>query len=75
MATRKADLDRAPSKRMLALFRHSTTQLKVTRGVTRPGWAPEAGHPALLKKARGVATSDGRRASPWPGSGGGSAAI
>jgi len=55
MAKRQADLDRGV-ERMLALS--GTTNdvtFKVTRGVTRPVWEPDAGTMALYEKARGIA--------------------
>jgi glutamate carboxypeptidase len=59
MAKRQADLDRGV-ERMLALSGTSNdVTFKVTRGVTRPVWEPDAGTLALYDKARGVAASMG----------------
>jgi len=59
MAKRQADLDRG-IERMLALSGTSNdVTFKVTRGVTRPVWEPDAGTLALYDKARGVAASMG----------------
>jgi glutamate carboxypeptidase len=59
MAKRQADLDRGV-ERMLALSGTSNdVTFKVTRGVTRPVWEPDAGTLALYAKARGVAASMG----------------
>jgi glutamate carboxypeptidase len=59
MAKRQADLDRGVEC-MLALSGTSgDVTFKVTRGVTRPVWEPDAGTLALYEKARGVAASMG----------------
>jgi glutamate carboxypeptidase len=59
MAKRQADLDRG-IERMLALSGTSNdVTFKVTRGVTRQVWEPDAGTLALYDKARGVAASMG----------------
>jgi glutamate carboxypeptidase len=59
MAKRQADLDRGV-ERMLALSGTSNdVTFKVTRGVTRPVWEPDAGAMALYEKARSVAASMG----------------
>jgi glutamate carboxypeptidase len=59
MAKRQADLDRGV-ERMLALSGSSNdVTFKVTRGVTRPVWEPDAGTLALYDRARGVAASMG----------------
>ena len=59
MAKRQADLDRGV-ERMLALSGTSNdVSFKVTRGVTRPVWEPDAGTTALYEKARSVAASMG----------------
>ena len=55
MAKRQADLDRGV-ERMLALSHTSDgVTFKVTRGVTRPAWEPDAGTLALFEKAKGLA--------------------
>lgn len=59
MAKRQADLDRGIA-RMLALSGSSDdVAFKVTRGVTRPVWEPNAATLALFEKARGVAKKIG----------------
>jgi glutamate carboxypeptidase len=59
MAKRQADLDRG-FERMLALSGTSNdVTFKVTRGVTRPVWEPDAGTLALYDRARGIAASMG----------------
>ena len=59
MAKRQADLDRGV-ERMLALSGTSNdVTFKVTRGVTRPVWEPDAGTLVLYDKARGIAASMG----------------
>jgi glutamate carboxypeptidase len=59
MAKRQTDLDRG-IERMLALSGTSNdVTFKVTRGVTRPVWEPDAGTLALYDKARGIAASMG----------------
>jgi len=59
MAKRQADLDRGV-ERMLALSGTANdVTFKVTRGVTRPVWEPDAGTMALYEKARDVAASMG----------------
>ena len=55
MAKRQDDLDRGV-ERMLALSGTSDgVTFKVTRGVTRPVWEPDAGTLALFEKAKGLA--------------------
>jgi glutamate carboxypeptidase len=55
MAKRQADLDRGV-ERMLALSGTANdVTFKVTRGVTRPVWEPDAGTMALYETARGIA--------------------
>jgi glutamate carboxypeptidase len=59
MAKRQADLDRGV-ERMLALSGTANdVSFRVTRGVTRPVWEPDAGTMALYEKARGIATELG----------------
>ena len=65
MAKRQADLDRGV-ERMLALSGSSNdVTFKVTRGVTRPVWEPDAGTMALYEHARGDSEEHGRRAPAW----------
>ena len=45
---------------------------KVTRGVTRPVWEPDAGTMALYDKARGIASGAGRSSFRIGSAGGGS---
>jgi len=71
MAKRQADLDRGV-ERMLALSGTSNdVTFKVTRGVTRPVWEPDAGTMALYEKAVGVARQLGVEL-PHGSAGGGS---
>ncbi len=71
MAKRQSDLDRGV-ERMLALSgTHDDVTFKVTRGVTRPVWEPDAGTLALYEKARGVAQQMGMEL-PHGSAGGGS---
>jgi glutamate carboxypeptidase len=71
MAKRQADLDRGV-ERMLALSGTSNdVTFKVTRGVTRPVWEPDAGTMALYEKARGIAKAMGLEL-PHGSAGGGS---
>src|ERR1700674_1412190 len=57
MAKRQHDLDRGVDA-MLALRASSNdVMFKVTRGVTRPVWEPDAATMALYEKARGLATA------------------
>jgi glutamate carboxypeptidase len=60
MAKRQGDLDRAV-ERMLALSGTANdVTFKVTRGVTRPVWEPDAATMALYERARGLAKAMGR---------------
>ena len=71
MAKRQADLDRGV-ERMLALSGTANdVTFKVTRGVTRPVWEPDAGTLALYEKAKGVAKTMGVEL-PHGSAGGGS---
>jgi glutamate carboxypeptidase len=71
MAKRQADLDRGV-ERMLALSGTSNdVTFKVTRGVTRPVWEPDAGTMALYENARGIAKAMGLEL-PHGSAGGGS---
>jgi glutamate carboxypeptidase len=71
MAKRQADLDHGV-ERMLALSGTANdVTFKVTRGVTRPVWEPDAGTLALYEKARGVAKAMGTEL-PHGSAGGGS---
>ncbi|HET6182847.1 MAG TPA: M20/M25/M40 family metallo-hydrolase [Acetobacteraceae bacterium] len=59
MAKRQEDLDRGVA-RMLALSASSNdVQFRVTRGVTRPVWEPDAKVMALYERARGIARTLG----------------
>jgi len=63
MGKRQDDLDRGV-ERMLALSGTANdVTFKVTRGVTRPVWEPDAGTMALYEKARGRGKTNGHRAS------------
>ena len=71
MAKRQADLDKGV-ERMLALSGASNdVNFKVTRGVTRPVWEPDAGTMALYEKAKGIAKGLGQEL-PHGSAGGGS---
>jgi glutamate carboxypeptidase len=71
MAKRQADLDHGV-ERMLALSGTANdVTFKVTRGVTRPVWEPDAGTLALYEKARGLAKAMGAEL-PHMSAGGGS---
>jgi glutamate carboxypeptidase len=71
MAKRQSDLD-AGVERMLALNGiENDVTFKVTRGVTRPVWEPDAGTMALYEKAKAIAKSLGVSLS-HESSGGGS---
>ena len=71
MAKRQDDLDRGVA-RMLALGASShDVQFRVTRGVTRPVWEPDAATMALYEKASALARSIGFDI-PHQSSGGGS---
>jgi glutamate carboxypeptidase len=70
MAKRQEDLDRGVT-RMLALGASSNeVQFKVTRGVTRPVWEPNAKTTALHEVARGVASRLGFDIPPQSAGGG-----
>jgi glutamate carboxypeptidase len=70
MAKRQEDLDRGVA-RMLALGASSNeVQFKVTRGVTRPVWEPNAKTTALHEVARGVASRLGFDIPPQSAGGG-----
>jgi glutamate carboxypeptidase len=70
MAKRQQDLDGAVT-RMLALSSSSNdVQFKVTRGVTRPVWEPDAKVMALYETARGVARDLGYDISSQSSGGG-----
>ncbi|MXP62434.1 M20/M25/M40 family metallo-hydrolase [Roseomonas sp. M0104] len=71
MAKRQSDLDQAV-ERMLALSGTSgDVTLKVTRGVTRPVWEPDANTMALYRAAQGLASKLGLTL-PHASAGGGS---
>ena len=70
MAKRQEDLDRGVAA-MLALRASSNeVQFKVTRGVTRPVWEPNAKGMALYEVARGVAATLGFGINPQSSGGG-----
>ena len=70
MAKRQEDLDRGVA-RMLALSASSNdVQFKVTRGVTRPVWEPNARVMALYETARGIARGLGYDISSQSSGGG-----
>lgn len=70
MAKRQEDLDRGVEQ-MLALRASSNeVQFKVTRGVTRPVWEPDAKGMALYDVARGIAAGLGYHINPQSSGGG-----
>jgi glutamate carboxypeptidase len=70
MAKRQEDLDRGVAA-MLALRASSNeVQFKVTRGVTRPVWEPDARGMALYEVARGIASTLGFAINPQSSGGG-----
>ncbi len=70
MAKRQEDLDRAV-ERMLALRASSNdVQFKVTRGVTRPVWEPDAKCMALYEVAKEIAHDLGYHINPQSSGGG-----
>lgn len=70
MAKRQEDLDRGVEQ-MLALRASSNeVQFKVTRGVTRPVWEPDAKGMALYEVARGIAAGLGYHINPQSSGGG-----
>ena len=70
MAKRQSDLDRGVAS-MLALSASSNdVQFKVTRGVTRPVWEPNASVTALYETARGIARGIGYDISSQSSGGG-----
>jgi glutamate carboxypeptidase len=70
MAKRQEDLDRGVAA-MLALRASSNeVQFKVTRGVTRPVWEPDAKGMALFHVARGIAAELGYHINPQSSGGG-----
>ena len=70
MAKRQADLDRGVAQ-MLALSASSNElSFKVTRGVTRPVWEPDAATDALFAEARSIASGLGFSVTPQSAGGG-----
>jgi glutamate carboxypeptidase len=59
MAKRQADLDRGVERVLALSGTANDVTFKVTRGVTRPVWEPDAGTMALYEKARSVAEAMG----------------
>src|ERR1700712_2890028 len=59
MAKRQADLDRGVERMLARSGDANDVTFKVTRGVTRPVWEPDAGGMALYEKARAVARAMG----------------
>jgi glutamate carboxypeptidase len=59
MAKRQADLDRGVERILALSGTEDDVTFKVTRGVTRPVWEPDAGTMALYDKARAVASDLG----------------
>ena len=71
MAKRQADLDRGVEQMLALSGTTNDVSFKVTRGVTRPVWEPDAGTLALYEKARGTARELGTEL-PHGSAGGGS---
>jgi glutamate carboxypeptidase len=71
MAKRQADLDRGVEQMLTLSGTSNDVTFKVTRGVTRPVWEPNAGTMALYEKARGIAKQLGVEL-PHGSAGGGS---
>ncbi len=55
MAKRQADLDKGVEQMLALSGDRDGVTFRVTRGVTRPVWEPNAGTMALFEKARGIA--------------------
>lgn len=71
MAKKQEDLDRGVAAMLAIQPTSNDVQFKVTRGVTRPVWEPDARGMALYARAEGIAKSLGF-AIPHQSSGGGS---
>ncbi|UWU72869.1 M20/M25/M40 family metallo-hydrolase [Bradyrhizobium sp. NC92] len=71
MAKRQADLDSGVEKMLALSGTTNDVDFKVTRGVTRPVWEPDAGTMALYENARGIANALGAEL-PHASAGGGS---
>lgn len=71
MAKRQAGLDSGVEKTLALSGTNNDVGFKVTHGVTRPIWEPNAGIMALYEKARGIANALGAEL-PHASAGGGS---
>ena len=70
MAKRQQDLDRGVAAMLGLRASSNEVQFKVTRGVTRPVWEPDARGMALYETAREVASSLGYAINPQSSGGG-----
>jgi len=70
MAKRQEDLDRGVAAMLALRATSNEVQFKVTRGVTRPVWEPNAKCMALYEVARGVASELGFAINPQSSGGG-----
>jgi glutamate carboxypeptidase len=70
MAKRQEDLDRGVAAMLDLRASSNEVQFKVTRGVTRPVWEPDAGGMALYETARQVARALGAEISGHSAGGG-----
>src|SRR3569833_3151241 len=61
MSKRQADLYRGVEHKLALSGTANDVSFKVTRGVTRPVWEPDAGTIALYEKAKGIAESLGAK--------------
>ncbi len=70
MAKRQADLDRGVAAMLDLRASSNEVQFKVTRGVTRPVWEPDASGMALYEIASGIAAGLGYRIASQSSGGG-----
>ena len=70
MAKRQEDLDRGVAAMLALRGTGNDVQFRVTRGVTRPVWEPDARGMALYEKARGIAAALGYHINPQSSGGG-----
>jgi len=70
MAKRQEDLDRGVEAMLSLRASSNEVQFKVTRGVTRPVWEPDAKGMALYQVARGIAAELGYHINPQSSGGG-----
>lgn len=70
MAKRQEDLDRGVAAMLDLRASSNEVQFKVTRGVTRPVWEPDARGMALYETARGIAADLGYQITSQSSGGG-----